>query len=238
MKVTPPLEGKQAIIRRATLTGVAIATGQGSFGISVGYGRNESILIYDENTAISIQRPPINDFFYFKICTAPPGAFSDNDKSNASEKGVTNPNLWEVKSPSFLAMLDNSSTFTQPAESGVSHVQFFATGKAATKFALRPEINKKAFANMVPDVANIPKKENSTVELNKELVKDIRKIYNAKDSNKKDEVVNKAIKLMLVSPHIGRDNLIDQLAEKAEEPNPIVSNKLNELRVFIIAQSS
>ena len=91
MKVTPPLEGKQAIIRRATLTGVALGTGQGSFGISVGYDRNESILIYDENTAISIQRPPSNDFFYFKIGTAPPGAFSDRDKNNASEKRGSEP---------------------------------------------------------------------------------------------------------------------------------------------------
>ena len=91
MKVTPPLEGKQAIIRRATLTGVAVGTGDGSFGISVGYDRNESILIYDENTAISIQRPPSNDFFYFKIGTAPPGAFSQSDKKNSTEEKENEP---------------------------------------------------------------------------------------------------------------------------------------------------
>ncbi len=91
MKVTPPLEGKRAIIRRATLTGVAVGTGQGSFGISVGYDRNESILVYDENTAISIQRPPNNDFFYFKIGTAPPGAFSKSDKNNAIEEKENEP---------------------------------------------------------------------------------------------------------------------------------------------------
>lgn len=91
MKVTPPLEGKQSIVRRATLTGIAISTGQDSFGISIGYDRKEHILIYDENTAISIQRPPSNDFFYFKIGIAPPEAFSKSKKNDTRKERENEP---------------------------------------------------------------------------------------------------------------------------------------------------
>ncbi len=89
VKVTPPFEGKQAIIHRATLTGVAIGTEQGSLGISVGYDRKERITIYDESTAIAIQRPPGNDFFYFRIGTLPPGIILEkrcNDTSDEREE--------------------------------------------------------------------------------------------------------------------------------------------------------
>ena len=71
MKVIPPLEEKQALIQRTTLTGVAIGMDNGSLGMSVGFDQREHILIYDENVAITIQRPPSNDFFYFKIGTYP-----------------------------------------------------------------------------------------------------------------------------------------------------------------------
>ena len=71
MKVTTPSEEKQAIIQRATLTGVSTGMDNGSLEISVGYDRREHIIIYDDNTVITIQRPPSNDFFYFKIGSLP-----------------------------------------------------------------------------------------------------------------------------------------------------------------------
>ncbi len=72
---------------------------------------------------------------------------------------------WKVTVPSFFASLDNSSTITdikewvnsekQPAgtewtRSGVTHTQFFATGKAASEFANRPEINAAMNKKMYP----------------------------------------------------------------------------------------
>lgn len=80
MKATPPLDGKQALIRKATLAGVALGIDDGSFGMSVGWDQRERIIIYDENTAITIQRPPSNDFFYFKIGSYPFEFNSTNNK--------------------------------------------------------------------------------------------------------------------------------------------------------------
>ena len=71
MKVTASAEEKQALIQRTTLIGVSTGMDNGSLGMSAGYDRREHIIIYDDNTVITIQRPPSNDFFYFKIGSLP-----------------------------------------------------------------------------------------------------------------------------------------------------------------------
>jgi len=91
MKVIPPLEEKQALIQRTTLTGVAIGMDNGSLGMSVGFDQREHILIYDENVALTIQRPPSNDFFYFKIGTYPIEREILPDTKNSSEKKENQP---------------------------------------------------------------------------------------------------------------------------------------------------
>ena len=85
MKVIPPVEEKQALIQRTTLTGVAIGMDNGSLGMSVGFDQREHILIYDENVALTIKRPPSNDFFYFKIGTYPIELESLPDTKNSTE---------------------------------------------------------------------------------------------------------------------------------------------------------
>ena len=90
-KVTPPLEGKKALIQKMTLTGVAVGIDNGSLGVSVGYDEREHILIYDENTAIAILRPPSNDFFYFKIGTYPPDLEKSSNTSHSHTKKESEP---------------------------------------------------------------------------------------------------------------------------------------------------
>ena len=70
-KVTPPTDGKQAVIHRATLAGLALGVENDSFGFSAGWDRRERITVYDGNTSLAIQRPPSNDFFLFKISEFP-----------------------------------------------------------------------------------------------------------------------------------------------------------------------
>lgn len=68
-----------------TLTGLALGMDNGALGVSAGWDRREHILIYDENAAITIQRPPDNDFFYFKIGTCPPELGSSGDTHDSGE---------------------------------------------------------------------------------------------------------------------------------------------------------
>lgn len=86
MKATPPLDGKKALIRKATLTGIGLGLDDGSFGVSVGWNQRERIIIYDGNTALTIQRPPSNDFFDFKIGSYPFEFDTTNNKNQQSSE--------------------------------------------------------------------------------------------------------------------------------------------------------
>lgn len=57
---------------------------------------------------------------------------------------------WEVTVPSFVASLENSSAVKEWSNSGVTHIQFFATGKAASAFVSRPEVNTAMNKTMYP----------------------------------------------------------------------------------------
>jgi hypothetical protein len=89
VKTLPSNEGKQALVQRMTLTGIAVGMDNGSLGVSAGYDRREHILIYEENAAITIERHPSNDFFNFKIGTYPPDLDKTPDNANLTEKKET-----------------------------------------------------------------------------------------------------------------------------------------------------
>jgi hypothetical protein len=72
IKATAPKDGKQAVISKATMTGIALGLEDNAVGMSAGFDQRERVTIYDENTSISIQRPGDGDFFLFKFGTQPP----------------------------------------------------------------------------------------------------------------------------------------------------------------------
>ena len=80
-KVTAPEDGKQAVIRKATLVGIGLGVEDGAIGTSVGWDQRERIAIYDENTDIAIQRPEDDNFFLFKFGSQPFRPISP-DRSN------------------------------------------------------------------------------------------------------------------------------------------------------------
>lgn len=86
IKTIPPHDGKQALVQRMTLTGIAAGLDNGSLGVSAGWDRREHILIYDSNVAVTIKRPPSNDFFYFKIGTYPPEFGVRTDTNDSGKK--------------------------------------------------------------------------------------------------------------------------------------------------------
>jgi len=56
---------------------------------------------------------------------------------------------FEAKVPSFFASLDNKSNFlTGPGDSGVTHVQFFATGAVANAWVKRPKVKAETILRM------------------------------------------------------------------------------------------
>ncbi len=70
-------------------------------------------------------------------------------------------NAWKVKVPSFFASLDNKSNFlTGPEDSGVTHIQFFATGAVAKAWVGRSSVQKAIFKRMAPEAAKLEEESN------------------------------------------------------------------------------
>jgi hypothetical protein len=81
-KVSAPEDGKQAVIRKATLAGVVLGMEEDAVGISAGWDQRERITLYDENTSIAIQRPEDDNFFLFKFGSQPPNPLLPNHNNN------------------------------------------------------------------------------------------------------------------------------------------------------------
>lgn len=62
---------------------------------------------------------------------------------------------YQATIPSFLATVSNVSVFNAFSSSKVTHVQFIATGRAATEFAKRTSVRQNAIAQMAPEAAEI-----------------------------------------------------------------------------------
>lgn len=77
---------------------------------------------------------------------------------SVNPSGTPDDKLWKVTAPSFIASLDNSSTLKEWFASETTHIQFFATGKAATEFVGRREVNSAMNRTMYPhsDLMIIP----------------------------------------------------------------------------------
>ena len=146
---------------------------------------------------------------------------------------------YEVQVPSFFASLDNTSTLTTLEESNVEHVQFFATGKAATGFVNRPKVNDEAFQKMAPNAAGA---EASQLELNQDLIEEIEEVFDRADGNKKSEIMASAKSLALIEIIDMDENgpksehFIEELKEHSDSSDPHVSNNLNKLRHEALAQ--
>lgn len=79
-----------------------------------------------------------------------PPIFATDAPSCRPSDQPSNTKWWKVTVPSFVASLDNSSAVKDWYESGVTHTQFFATGKAASAFVKRPAVNAAMNKAMYP----------------------------------------------------------------------------------------
>lgn len=124
---------------------------------------------------------------------ASPPIFIDKDVDSdctAGEGKTANGNgmKFSVKIPSFLASINNASAFEMFSDTKVKHVQFFATGRAATEFSMRNSVRQAVFQNMAPDAAAI-----DAHPLNQELLEEIRNKMSGAD---KAQTTKSSMKLL------------------------------------------
>lgn len=162
-----------------------------------------------------------------------PEQLKDN---NTSQDGDETPKHYEVKVPSFFASLDHASNLTTLTDSKVKHVQFFATGKAATEFVKRESIRREVFERMAPKAADA---EASQLELNQDLIEEIEEAFNEPDGTKQDEIMAKAKSLKLIDMNDNgpnNDHFIEELKKHSNSSDPQVSTNLNKVRRVALAQ--
>jgi len=143
--------------------------------------------------------------------------------------GCDSPNKgkFNVKLPEFMAIVDNASFIDSKVfgDSGVKHVQFFATGLAATEFAKRPSVKKIAFEQMAPDAAAL-----EATDLNDYLLTQIKEVFNKTNDAKKSIAVQTAINKKMVPESTGSDKFLDELGKNKK----LISQDLNLLRKQLV----
>ena len=148
------------------------------------------------------------------------------------ENGSKNIKGYEVKMPSFYASIDNAGGYTTLTDSGVTHVQFFATGKAAKQIAGNDYVRQVALNDISPDAA---KRKAKQIGLNQSLIDEIIEEYNEANATNQSKIMKQAVELDLVASGTTNTNFIEKLKEKSSSPSSEVSGNLNVLRRYAIA---
>ena len=168
--------------------------------------------------------------------------FVETGCSNDSSAGA---DVYQVRTPSFYASIDNGTNWNAfNDENPRKHVQFFATGKAASEYASRPYVRRIALESMAPGTTAF---ETAQRGLNKELIDEIVGSYNKIDTTAgsdddklkaKKRVADKANSLGLfndkdlfpnsVTPEI----FLTELVKLFNSTEPDTSKNLNSLRTF------
>jgi hypothetical protein len=161
----------------------------------------------------------------------------DKDEDGKDAKCGRTTNLFHsVKIPSFLATIDSSTAATTPQDSGLQHLQYFATGLAASRLALRQEVRKTMLARLDPVAAEKMEKflsfdENQRLQM--EAVGRIQELYDKADAGKKAAIRARAIELKLVPRGTNTDQEFkDRLAWKVDGDDPAVTAELGKLETF------
>jgi hypothetical protein len=110
-------------------------------------------------TATSVVTPAVaTPVAVTPVATAPVTAAPAGPGQSPAAPGAATPAAttsvatgWKVTVPSFFASLENSSTAKKGLiDGGVTNIQFFATGKAASEFVRRPDVNAAMNEKMYP----------------------------------------------------------------------------------------
>ncbi|GJL59827.1 MAG: hypothetical protein NPIRA03_26840 [Nitrospirales bacterium] len=167
---------------------------------------------------------------------ASPPIYIDSEGSCTIEEdtGKGSPG-YKVTMPSFYAAIDNAGGFTTVTESGVKHVQFFATGEAATRFAKDPYVQKIAYSQMAPSAATLKADE---LGLNEALIKEIEEAFKKSNAEKKTEIMEAAKILKVVDEdEITSSSFVGKLKKYSDASGPEVSTNLIIVRRVAVAQS-
>jgi hypothetical protein len=140
-----------------------------------------------------------------------------------------------VKMPSFLATMDNSSDLSSLQESGVRHVQYFATGLAADHLALQPDVRRAMIQRLDPKgqarAEQFTQFKTSFTAQTDNFAR-IQSAYTRADVNKRAAIRQKALDLGLLTEPVDDQQFIRTLRRSVDATKPEVTESLNALADF------
>jgi hypothetical protein len=125
--------------------------------------------------------------------------------------GGTQP-VYQVETPEFIAIVDNSAKTTEGIEAGgAKHSQFFATGAAASSLARRREIRQVLYEKMVPEAAAAVQQAAEREEFRAHFAR-FSELYDARSDAQKEQVVELAKTELDFPDSTNRNNLKARVA--------------------------
>lgn len=142
---------------------------------------------------------------------------------------------YRVDIPSFLATMDSSATAKGLETTGLDHLQYFATGKAATQLAQQPGIREAMLKRLDPAAAaaavklrEFRKHQDAQIE----AVERIQAAYKEASDNRKEAILQKAKQLTLVGPETTTETFVGDLSDAVDSSKPEITKKLDRLVEF------
>lgn len=139
---------------------------------------------------------------------------------------------YRVDIPSFLATMDSSATAKGLEATDLDHLQYFATGRAATKLARQPAIREAMLKRLDPAAAarldEFRKRQDEQIK----AVKRIRAVYKGATDDRKGEILKEAQKLTLVTSETTRENFTEKLSDAVDPNDSEITEKLERLDKF------
>lgn len=191
------------------------------------FGTDTSIGLKIAWSGLTAQFPDTVRLGYHRKEFALASVFGKEEACNTGEK-------YKVNVPSFLATLDSSATAKDVETSGLEHLQYFATGVAATNLALRQDVRRAMLRRLDPESAQKFESFASHQRVQIEAVRRIQAAYKAElRHDMREKIRQRATELSLIPQSTGDAEFSRVLSRAVDGNDPSVTEKLNVLESFM-----
>jgi hypothetical protein len=137
-----------------------------------------------------------------------------------------------AKMPSFLATIESSQTISNRPGLKIEALQYFATGEAATRLAVQPEVRRAMLRRVDPNAqkqAMEYERLKTNAEDQQKSLERIVNVFEDSDAARQQRILDRAKSDGLVPADTTRDSFVDVLVSRANLTDDALTTKLNSL---------
>lgn len=140
---------------------------------------------------------------------------------------------YRINIPSFMATIDHESSAKSPRDTGLKHLQYFATGQSATNLALHKEIREVMLSRLDPDsAAKMLKTFSDEQDQQITTVESIQAAFEEADDATKQTILKKAVDLKLVDADTTPGDFKKRLARAVNGNESTTTKSLKDLEAL------